>query len=68
LGVEIGIGKAALPPVLKHDDVAIAGAEFGMELSAPTFGGEALALIRPNLGSYASTQHSRLLASGDAAR
>ena len=43
LGVEIGIGEAALPPVLQHDDVAIAGAEFGMERSAPSTGGEALA-------------------------
>src|SRR5215813_11812596 len=50
LGVEIGIGKAALPPVLQHHDVARMGAELGMELSTPTAGGEALALVRPNLG------------------
>src|SRR5713101_7075294 len=50
LGVEIGIGEAALPPVLKHDDVTIARAKFGMELSAPTSGGEAVGLVRPNLG------------------
>jgi hypothetical protein len=25
LGVEIGVGEAALPPVLKHDGVAVAG-------------------------------------------
>jgi hypothetical protein len=49
LGVEIGMGEAALPPVLQHDDVTIAGTEFGMERSAPTAGGEALALVRPNL-------------------
>src|SRR6266850_523710 len=49
LGIEIGIGEAALPPVLQHDDVAVARAEFGMELSAPTSGGKALALVRPNL-------------------
>src|SRR3989442_200008 len=40
LGVKIGIGEAALCPVLKHDDVASAGAELGMELSAPRSGGE----------------------------
>src|SRR5215831_11249028 len=50
LGVEIGICETALPPVLKHDPIAIAGAEFGMELSAPTSCGEALGLVRPNLG------------------
>src|SRR5574341_319092 len=50
LGVEIDIGEVALPPVLQHDDVAIAGAVFGMELSAPTSGAEALGLVRPNLG------------------
>src|SRR2546426_11030887 len=32
LGVEVGIGEPALRPVLEHDDVAIAGAELGMEL------------------------------------
>jgi len=36
--------------VLQHDDISIAGTEFGMELSAPTSGGEALASVRPNLG------------------
>src|SRR6267143_889509 len=50
LGVEVGIGEAALRPVLKHDDVTIAGTELGMELSAPSSGGEAAALVRPNLG------------------
>src|SRR2546429_6519247 len=42
LGVEVGIGEAALCPVLKHDDVASAGTELGMELSAPRSGGEAV--------------------------
>jgi hypothetical protein len=50
LGVEIGIGEAALPPVLMHNDVAIARAEFGMELSASTSASEAVALVRPHLG------------------
>jgi hypothetical protein len=50
LGVKVGIGEAALPPVLKHGDVAMLGAELGMELSAPTSGGEALTLVRPNVG------------------
>jgi len=36
--------------VLEHDDVAIAGAEFRMELSVPSSGGERLGLIRHNLG------------------
>ncbi len=45
LGVEVGIGEAALCPVLKHDDVASAGAELGMELSAPRSGGEAVDLV-----------------------
>ena len=36
------IGEAALAPVLKHDDVAIAGAELGMELSANASGYEAI--------------------------
>ena len=36
--------------MLQHDDISIAGTEFGMELSAPTSGGEALASVRPNLG------------------
>src|SRR5260370_14373493 len=49
LGVEIGIGEAALCPVLKHDDVAIAGAELGMELSAPASGSESLDLVPQNL-------------------
>src|SRR5918996_1835882 len=49
LGVEIGIGKAALRPVLEHDDVAVARAEFRMELTAPSSGGEALGLVHPNL-------------------
>jgi hypothetical protein len=35
--------------VLEHDDVAIAGAEFGMELSAPASGSEALSLVCPDL-------------------
>src|SRR5207244_8389924 len=52
LGVEISIGEAALSPVLQHDDVASAGAKFGMKLSTPTSGGEALALIRSNIGCY----------------
>ena len=50
LGVEISIGEAALSPVLQHDDVASAGAKFGMKLSTPTSGGEALALVRANRG------------------
>ena len=50
LGVEIGIGEAALCPVLKHDDVAMVRTKFGMELSAPTSGCEGLGLVRPNLG------------------
>ena len=50
LGVEVGIGEATLSPVLEHDDNAKAGAEFGMELSGPASGGEAAALVRPNLG------------------
>jgi hypothetical protein len=50
LRVEIGIGKAALCPVLEHDDVAMVGAEFGMELSAPTSRREGLGLVHPNLG------------------
>src|SRR5438093_5745592 len=50
VGVEIGIGEAALCPVLQHDDVTIAWAECGMELSAPTSGSEALGLVRPHLG------------------
>jgi hypothetical protein len=52
LGIQIGVGEAALRPVLKHEDVAMAGAEFGMELSAPTSGSEALGLVRPNLGIF----------------
>jgi hypothetical protein len=40
LSVEIGIGEAALRPVLEHDDVAGLGTELGMELSTPTSGGE----------------------------
>ena len=35
-------GEAALAPVLKHDDVAITGAELGMELSANASGYEAI--------------------------
>ncbi len=50
LEVEIGIGEAALAPVFKNDDVAIVGAEFGMELAAPGSGGEELGLVRANLG------------------
>jgi hypothetical protein len=43
------LGEAALRPVLEHDDVPMVGAEFGVELSAPTSGSEALGLVRPNL-------------------
>src|SRR3989442_4407381 len=50
LGVEISINETALSPVLQHNDVASAGAKFGMKLSTPTSGGEALALVRSNLG------------------
>src|SRR3989442_668620 len=50
LGVEVGIGEAALCPVLKHDDVASAGTELGMELSAPRSGGECVDLVPLNLG------------------
>src|SRR5260221_3030605 len=49
LGVKIGISEAALCPVLKHDDVASAGAELGVELYAPSSGGEALDLDPPHL-------------------
>ena len=52
LGVEIGIGEAALCPVLKHDDVAIAGTELGMELSAPRSGGGGVDLVPLNLGGF----------------
>src|SRR5467141_3029499 len=50
LGIEIGIGEAALCPVLKHDNVPMVGTELGMELSAPTSGSERLGLVHPNLG------------------
>ncbi len=52
LGVKIGIGEAALCPVLKHDDVASAGTELGMELSAPRSGGGGVDLVPLNLGGF----------------
>ena len=42
LGVEIGISKTALRPVLSDDDVTIARTEIRMKLSAPGSGGKAL--------------------------
>jgi hypothetical protein len=50
LGVEIGISEAALRPVFQHDDVVVARAEFGMELSTPISGSEVVSLVCPNLG------------------
>jgi len=57
LGVEIGIGEAALAPVFMHDDVAVAWSEFRMELSAPRFQrrNPGSGSRQFGMGSYAST-------------
>ncbi len=34
-GVQVGIGEAALRPVLVHDDISRPGTELGIELSTP---------------------------------
>src|SRR6187200_2858697 len=45
LSIKIGIGKAALCPVLKHDYITFARTKFRMELAAPSSSSETPGLV-----------------------